>query len=327
MLLLAWRSLKMQLSIVTTLFKSEAFIREFHQRICASANLITNDYEVIYVDDGSPDDSLKIAIDVQKKDRRTKVIELSKNFGHHPAIWTGLNYAKGELVFLIDSDLEEKPELLLMFYSEIKKNSHDVVYGVAKDRTGSWVKRVGGSLFYKGFNILADIPIPKNLLTVRLMNRNYLDALLTHSESTFALSGLWARTGFDQAPLMVDKGFRKVTSYNLIRRVSMLVHTLTSFSGKPLVLSFYLGIIIFLLSVIGALKIVVDRVFYSSPPEGWTSIAVSIWAIGGLILLCQGIQGIYLSKIFLEAKRRPVSIIKKIHETRENYADKIQPAA
>ena len=107
----------------------------------------------------------------------------------------------------------------------------------------------------------------------------------------------------------------------------MLVHTLTAFSGKHLVASFYLGIIVFLLSVIGALKIIVDRIFYSAPPEGWASIAVSIWAIGGLILLGQGIQGIYLSKIFLETKRRPVSIIKKIHETRESHADKIQPAA
>lgn len=327
MLKLAWKGKKMQLSIVTTLFKSQGFIYEFHQRICASANLITNDYEVIYVDDGSPDDSLKVAIEIQKKDCRTKVIELSKNFGHHPAIWTGLNLAKGDLIFLIDSDLEENPELLQSFYSKLKENSHDVVYGIAKERTGSWIKRIGGSLFYKGFNILADIPIPENLLTVRLMNRNYLDSLLTHTESTFALSGLWARTGFDQAPILVDKGFRKVTSYNLIRRVSMLVHTLTAFSGKPLVASFYLGIIVFLLSVIGALKIIVDRVFYSAPPEGWASIAVSIWAIGGLILLGQGIQGIYLSKIFLETKRRPVSIIKKIHETRESHADKIKPAA
>jgi putative glycosyltransferase len=317
----------MQLSVVTTLYKSEGFINEFHRRICASANLITQDYEIIYVDDGSPDDSLNIAIDIQKKDFRTRVIELSKNFGHHPAIWTGLSHAKGDLVFLIDSDLEEAPELLGEFYSEFKKNNHDVVYGVAKERTGSWVKRIGGYLFYKGFNILADTPIPENLLTVRLMSRNYLEALLKHTESTFALSGLWARTGFDQVPLVVNKGFRQITSYNLIKRISMLVHTLTGFSGKPLVIGFYLGIFIFLISVVGALKIIFDRVFYSSPPEGWASIVVSLWAMGGLILFCQGIQGIYLSKIFLEAKRRPVSIIKKIHETRENHADKIQPAA
>ena len=317
----------MQLSIVTTLYKSQVFIHEFQNRICASANLITDDYEIIYVNDGSPDDSLKVAIEIQKIENRTKVIELSKNFGHHPAIWTGLKHAKGDLVFLIDSDLEESPELLNIFYSEIKKNNHDVVYGVAKERTGSWVKKIGGKLFYKGFNLLADTPIPENLCTVRLMSRNYLNALLTHTESTFALSGLWARTGFDQAPIVLDKGVRKTTSYNLIKRVSMLVHTLTAFSGKPLVVGFYLGIMIFLVAVIGALKIIVDRIFYSTPPEGWTSIVVSIWAIGGLILFCQGIQGIYLSKIFLEAKRRPVSIIKNIHESRGNHADKIRPAA
>lgn len=317
----------MQLSIVTTLYKSQEFVKEFHNRICNSAEQITEDFEIIYVDDGSPDNSLELAATIQRENKKVKVIELSKNFGHHQAIWTGLLHAKGDIVFLIDIDLEEKPEWLPLFYNELTDKKSDVVYGVTKKRKGNWIKKWGGAVFYKGFNLLADIEIPENLLTVRLMNRNYLNALLSHPESTFALSGLWARTGFKQSPIELHKDSRKQSSYNLIRRIGMLVDTLTAFSSKPLVISFYLGLMVSLISIMGAGKIIIDRIFYSNPPEGWTSLTVSIWGIGGLILLCQGIQGIYLSKIFLETKRRPISIIRKIHEVKVPNLDNVQSAA
>ena len=303
----------MQLSIVTTLYKSSAFIREFHSRIIEVASSLFQEFEVVFVDDGSPDDSLLVAKEIQLHDSRVRIIELSRNFGHHQAIWTGLQHAQGKLVFLIDSDLEEAPELLRDFFQELSNKQADVVYGVAKQRNGSFFKKWGGQLFYNFFNCLADIKIPQNLLTVRLMTRDYLKALMSHKETSFAMSGLWARTGFLQYPLVVDKGARDQPSYNLFGRIRMLVDTITAFSSKPLVLGFYLGGMFLLLAIAGTIKLVINRFVYTSPPEGWTFLAVSVWGIGGLVLFCQGVQGIYLAKIFQETKQRPITFIKKIH--------------
>jgi len=303
----------MQLSIVTTLYKSSAFIREFHSRITEVASSLFQEFEVVFVDDGSPDDSLLVAKEIQLHDSRVRIIELSRNFGHHQAIWTGLQHAQGKLVFLIDSDLEEAPELLRDFFQELSNKEADVVYGVAKQRNGSFFKKWGGILFYKIFNVLADVQIPQNLLTIRLMTRPYLNALLSHKENSFAISGLWARTGFKQNAFLMEKGARDLPSYSFFKRLKMVVNTITAFSSKPLIMGFYFGVIFLLLSIIGVCKLVVERLFYSSPPEGWTFLAVSVWGIGGLVLFCQGVQGIYLAKIFMETKRRPIAFIRKIH--------------
>lgn len=317
----------MQLSVVTTLYKSSRFIPEFHSRMTAVAASLFRDFEIIYVDDGSPDDSLGVVKGIQSQDRRVKIIELSRNFGHHQAIWTGLQHARGDLVFLIDSDLEEAPELLKDFFHELSLSGPEVVYGVAQERKGSAVKKWGGLIFYKFFNCLADVQIPQNLLTVRLMTRNYLDSLLSHQETSFAMSGLWARTGFRQLPMVVEKGSRDQPSYNLFGRLKMLVDTLTAFSSKPLILGFYLGLLFLCLAFGGVVKLAMDRLFFTTPPEGWTSLVISIWGIGGLVLFCQGLQGIYLAKIFQETKRRPIAFIRKIHETNGESGHDIQNVA
>ena len=143
----------MKLSIVTTLYKSSEYVEEFYKRITKEAKKITDDYEIIFVDDGSPDDSLKKCVSLHKQDQKIKVIELSRNFGHHKAIMTGLSYAKGDFVFLIDSDLEEDPEFLEIFWEELQSGEDlDVVYGLQKSRKGGWFEKFSGGLFYKVFN-------------------------------------------------------------------------------------------------------------------------------------------------------------------------------
>ena len=158
----------MKLSVVTTLYYSSKYIEEFYSRISIEAQKITNNYEIIFVDDGSPDDSLSKSIKLCEKNSHVKVIELSKNFGHHKAIMTGLNHARGDFVFLIDIDLEEEPELLGKFWEELKKNNGiDAVYGTQQIRKGYLFERVSGWFFYKIFNYFSEIKIPKNFLTDR----------------------------------------------------------------------------------------------------------------------------------------------------------------
>ncbi len=307
----------MKLSIVTTLYKSSPYIEEFYKRISKEAEKITADYEIIFVDDGSPDDSLHKAIELYKKDKKVKVIELSRNFGHHKAIITGLEHAKGEYIFLIDSDLEEPPELLSRFWEEFHKyDDIDVVYGIQEKRKGRWFEKWSGELFYTLFNYLSDIKIPKNAITARLMTKNYVKALTLQKEREVFLFGLFALTGFKQKNLIVNKHSKGSTTYNLGRKISMLFTAITSFSDYILKLVFYLGFIISVLSFVFLLLVIIKKLVFNTPIVGWTSLIVSIWFFGGTILTFLGFLGIYISKIFIETKKRPYTIIRRIYESK-----------
>lgn len=304
----------MDLSIVTTLYYSAPYLKEFYARICAASEQITGDYEIIFVNDGSPDNSLDIALSLYERGERVRVIDLSRNFGHHKAIMTGLAHARGKLVFLIDCDLEEEPELLGKFYTELKRSGADVVYGVQKVRKGDFVERIMGELFYGLFNLLSSDPLPRNLITVRLMSQRYVANLVAHRERQTIIAGLWVITGFKQVPLVVKKHSKGKSAYNLSRKVSVLVSAIASFSDKPLVLIFYLGCVIMFFSSIAALQLIVRRVFFGVLLAGWPSLIVSVWLLGGLTIFCLGVIGIYLSKIFIETKQRPYTVIRQIYE-------------
>src|SRR5512145_2013297 len=197
------------LSIVTSMYQSEQFITEFHARCTAAATrLAASSYEIIFVNDGSPDQSLQKAIDLHTGDPHVRVIDLSRNFGHHKALMTGLAHARGELVFLIDCDLEENPSWLLTFHDALRANAVDVIYGVQARRKGDWLERTAGHVAYGVFNRMLTHPIPANLVTARLMTARYVKALVSHQEREICLSGLWVITGFEQRPISVRKGSR-----------------------------------------------------------------------------------------------------------------------
>jgi putative glycosyltransferase len=306
----------MDLSIVTTLYQSASHLEEFHRRVCAVANRITSDYEIIFVNDGSPDSSLDIALSIYQSHSRVKVIDLSRNFGHHKAMMTGLSHAQGELILLIDSDLEEEPEMLERFCEELKATAADVVFGVQDRRKGKIFERLSGAMFFKLFNALSPHPLLPNIITARLMTRKYVSALVRHEEREMMIGGLWALTGFKQIPIVVNKHQRTDSTYDLRRKIAMFVDAITSFSSKPLVFIFYLGCFISLLSSIAALDLIIRRIFFGRLLQGWASLIVSVWLLGGLTLFCLGVIGIYLSKIFIETKQRPYTIIKEIYERR-----------
>jgi putative glycosyltransferase len=301
----------MMLSIVTTLYNSAPYLEEFHSRVCATASRITPDFEIVFVNDGSPDNSLEVAVGLYRKDARVRIVDLSRNFGHHKAMMTGLVHAQGDLVFLIDSDLEEEPELLQKFYDELERSGADVVFGVQEQRKGKLFERVSGSLYFRVFNLFSTHPIPTNHITARLMTRAYVAALAGHQEREFVMSGLWALTGFQQVALKVRKHHKATSAYGLRRKISHLVNAITSFSNKPLVLIFYLGCFILLVSSIAAIDLILRKLLFGTLLEGWASLIVSIWLLGGLTIFCLGVIGIYLAKIFIEVKQRPYTIVKQ----------------
>lgn len=304
----------MKLSIVTTLYNSAPYINEFYDRIIRVAEDITDDYELIFVNDGSPDESLKMGLDLHKKDFRVVVVDLSRNFGHHKAMMTGLSYAKGDYVFQIDSDLEEDPEFLSSFWEDMmSEKDTDVIFGVQEIRKGGWFERISGKLFYLLYNKLASVPIPKNVIAARLMKRKYVNALLEFKEQEIFLAGLWSAAGFNQKGKVVVKHSRNGTSYSLRKKISLLVNSITSFSEAPLRAIFLSGAGITFFSFLYVLFLVIRKIFFGANIGGWTTIIVSIWFFGGLMLFSIGIIGEYLAKVFIETKNRPYTLIKNVY--------------
>lgn len=304
----------MKLSIVTTMYYSAPYIKEFYERTIKAAQKITEDIEIIFVNDGSPDNSLEVAVELFNQDNRVKVVDLSRNFGHHKAMMTGLTYANGDYIFLIDSDLEEEPELLNIFWDEMhNSNDIDVIYGVQEKRKGKLFEKITGNLFYKIFNFFSDIKVPTNLVTCRLMKKNYVKALLSFQEQEIFMCGLWAATGFIQKPLEIKKLHLSPSTYNFRKKVHVFINSLTSFSSKPLMYIFYLGFFISCLSVFAIMYFLIIKFFIGINVSGWASIFISLWFIGGLIIFSIGVIGIYLSKIFMEVKNRPYTIVKRFY--------------
>lgn len=303
----------MKLSIVATLYRSEPFLREFYRRSVEAARQLTDDFEIVLVNDGSPDNSLQAALELHRSDGRVRIVDLSRNFGHHQAMLTGLEFSRGDLVLLIDSDLEESPEWLSRFYDMMQRTSADVVYGVQASRRGGWVEQASGWVFYKVFNSVASHTIPRNLITARLMTRRYVDALLQFPEREICIAGLWALTGFAQVGCEVEKSYKGSTTYDWTRKVGRFVDALTSFSNRPLIWIFYLGSLLSAVSGAAAVYLIVRQVFFGALAEGWPSLIVSIWLLGGITILCLGVIAIYLSKMFMETKQRPRVIVRAVY--------------
>jgi putative glycosyltransferase len=304
----------MKLSIVTTLYQSAPYVKEFCQRAGSAAEKIAGeDFEIILVNDGSTDNSLEIAVHIANSNHKLIVVDLSRNFGHHKALLSGLQHSQGEIVFLIDSDLEEEPEWLLAFYEKMKQQRNDSVFGVQINRKGGQFEKWSGHLYYKIISSFFGINLPANVVTARLMTRQFVDELLRHEEREMFLGGLYSIIGFDQAPLRVKKYSTSETTYSIRRKLSLTVNSITAFSNVPLKIVCYCGLMISTVSVGYVAYLIIRWYFFASAPSGWTSVIASIWLLGGLIISFLGVMGIYLSKIFIEVKRRPNTIVRRIY--------------
>jgi putative glycosyltransferase len=296
----------LRVSIVTTLYNSAPFVEEFFKRSIAAVSPVTDDIEVVFVDDGSPDDSLRLARSLVGGDVDVKVVELSRNFGHFQAVMTGLGHADGDLIFLLDSDLEEPPELFAELYAPIASAPADVPvdvgFGVARRRKGGLVERVGGALFYRVLNALSGFEIPVNALMARVMTRRYVQALLTHQERELFLNGVMTITGFRQVAIPVDKSGKDTTTYTRLHRLSVALRAITAFSDRPLT---------FIL--VGGLALSAVVVFGVDYASGWASLLAGLCFFSGLTLASIGILGFYLGRVFVEVKARPV-IVKAVHD-------------
>lgn len=305
-------SSKKTLSIVATLYKSESVIEEFVSKAITAAKKLKLSYEIILVNDGSPDTSLEKALKIQYKEPSILIVDLARNFGHHPAILSGLSEAKGDFIFLIDSDLEEDPAWVIQFTEKMRSTKADVVFGQQMQRKGGIIENASGRIFYWVFNFLCETKIPANFVTARLMTRQYVDALLEYGERALFLGGIFVITGFKQVPLLINKRSRGTSTYSLYMRLKLFVDALTSFSPRPLYLVFAFGLLLIFFSLIGLIYICIQAML-GRTLIGWASVMVSVWLLGGLTLFSIGLVGTYVGKTLLETKQRPLFKVRCVH--------------
>jgi putative glycosyltransferase len=306
------------LSVVSTLYRSSGTVEEFVRRASASARALVGDsFEIVLVNDGSPDDSLERAAAMRDAHPELVLVDLSRNFGHHVALLEGLRHACGELLYLIDSDLEEEPEWVSTFHDRLVAANADVVFGYQEQRKGGRFERVSGAIYWSMFRKLSGLHIPANVVTCRLMTRRYVDALLLHNEIEVSIGAIFAVTGFEQVGMAVGKGHKGSSTYSLRLKIWHLVNSISAFSTKPLNAIFLTGAFVSSVSSVILAYLVIAGVFWSKSPAGWTSVIASVWLLGGLILLSLGVIAIYLGKVFTEVKARPRAIVRSITPAEE----------
>jgi putative glycosyltransferase len=305
----------MLISVVTTLYRSSPHLEEFYRRTLEAVRSATGnegaDVELIFVDDGSPDDSAFKVREFLHRPTPAALVELSRNFGHHRAILTGLSFARGDLIFLIDCDLEEPPELFGEMLRTLERTRSepapaDVVYAVPHRRKGGLFEQVSGEIFYRLFNSLSDVQIPNNWMICRLMTARYVRALLSHHERELFLGGLFGITGFRQVAITAEKRHKGSTTWTLRRKLKVALQAVTAFSARPLWLLAGIGSLISAASAIAILYMIVRVALLGMPYQaGWASTMVTISFFGGLNLLAIGIVGLYVAQVFAEVKGRP----------------------
>jgi putative glycosyltransferase len=314
----------MKLSIVSSMYNAESYISEFVTRVRAAAIDVSADYEIILVNDGSTDHSLPIARELGRLKNDLVVVDLTRNFGQHRALLEGMKLSDGERVFLIDSDLEEDPAWLTKFDSLMNETGADMVSGVQAARRGRGVDRVVGEAFYSSLNRLTKFKIPKNPVTARLLTRQFCDAVARFGEQAIFLPGIFSYAGFEHVTTSVSKTRIRPSGYSTRQKITLAINAITSFSSAPLRYIFYLGFLLFGASLLASCVFVLAWYFFSEAPTGWTSLIISVWALGGLIMMALGVIAMYVGRIFDEVKGRPVTLVRAVYgrqsagETQDN---------
>jgi putative glycosyltransferase len=306
--------MNVKISVITTLYKSERFISVFLDEVLETMREINQEYELILVLDGITDEAMSILLKRKAEFKNIKIIEFSRNFGHHYALMAGMKNSEGDYVMIIDCDLEVRPSIISRFYNVIEEKKCDVVFGYQSLRKGNFIERVFGGAFWKVLNLLSEIKIQENVATERIMTRQYINELVALNDKNLFLAGMMDWVGFEQYGIELKKGIREgKSSYTLRKRVKLMVNAITSFSAYPLNLLFVLGSIITLFSFLFGLYFFVKKILFPELiQEGFTSLITTIMFSTGMIVMSLGILGKYIEKIFNQVKDRPLYVIKRI---------------
>ena len=304
-----------RLSIVVPCFNEEACLAMLHERLSAAARQTAGDnYEIVLVNDGSSDGSWPIMRRLAEEDPRLVAINLSRNHGHQLALTAGLDLCRGDLVMVIDADLQDPPELLPAMVETMQREGADVVYGVRRSRAGETAfKRATAHGFYRLLARATDVDIPLDAGDFRLITRRALDVLLAMPEQARFIRGMVAWIGFKQVPILYDRDerFAGETKYPLSKMLRFALDALTGFSSAPLKLASHAGLALSVGSVLIVLYILIGWLGGRSIP-GWTSLMLVVVVLGAVQMFVLALMGEYIGRLYNEAKGRPLYIVQEI---------------
>jgi glycosyltransferase involved in cell wall biosynthesis len=302
------------LSVVLPCFNEQEVLHDTTTRLVKVLEQTGLNFEIIYVDDGSTDLTPQILREMVAQDQRVGVIRLSRNFGHQMAITAGLEHTCGDAVVVIDADLQDPPEVILEFVQKWK-DGYDVVYGVRSNREGETTFKLSSAkAFYRFINWLSDTRIPLDTGDFRLMDRCVVDALLAMPERDRFVRGMVSWLGFSQVPVSYHRSARLagVTKFSFLRMLRLAADAIFSFSIVPLRLATWFGFCASAIAVLGIFIAILERILgVEGLVKGWTSMVTAILFIGGVQLICMGIIGEYVGRIYSESKRRPLYILRE----------------
>jgi len=304
------------LSIVVPVFNESEVIETSYERMRQVAQSLDRfSYEMVFIDDGSKDDSYHRLVHLADRDPNVRIVKFSRNFGHQTAITAGLDIARGDAVVVIDADLQDPPELIRAFIEKWEQG-YDVVYGIREKREGETTfKLMTAKLFYRILKILVKIDIPVDTGDFRLMSRRAVEKFKQLREKDRFVRGLVSWIGFRQAGVYYarDKRHAGITKYPFRTMLKFAIDGITSFSSTPLKLATWLGYLASLLGFLYACSVFIQKAL-GYTVQGWATIMIGILFIGGVQLICIGIMGEYVGRIFDEIKQRPLYVVEEVYE-------------
>ena len=305
------------ISIIVPCYNEEESIPLFYEEIKKVLNNIKCKSEIIFINDGSKDNSLNIMRNLAKKDKIVRYISFSRNFGKEAGILAGLEASKGDYVCMMDVDLQDPPYLLEEMYEEIKKGEYDCIATRSVSRNGySFFRKILTKWYYKIINKLSKTPIVDGARDFRLMTRQMVDSILSLKEYNRYSKGIFSWVGFNTKWITFENNERVAgtTKWNFWRLFAYSIESIVGFSTMPLLISSIAGILFCLIAFIMIIVIISKTLIFGDPVAGWPSLVCIIFFVSGIQLFCTGILGEYLAKTYLETKNRPIYIIKETEE-------------
>lgn len=299
-----------RISVIVPLYKCKSYLAELNRRLAITLGCITDDFEVVYINDGSPEQDWKEVHYWASQDPRVKGIDLSRNFGQHYAITAGLEAASGEWIVVMDGDLQDRPEEIERLFSKAREG-YDIVLAVRSERQDSWVKKMSSRLFYSVFSFLTDTEQDASIANFGIYHRKVIKAILSMNDSIRYFPTMVQWTGFRRLKLPVEHAKREngKSSYNWRSLFKLALNNIVAFSDKPLRLTVAFGFFLTAASLLFGIVVLGRYLIGEIVVPGYASIVISIWFLGGLIIAILGTVGIYVGKVFERVKDRPVYII------------------
>jgi glycosyltransferase involved in cell wall biosynthesis len=302
------------ISVVAPAYNEQEVLEDFHRRVTSVLHGLGCAYEIVLVNDGSSDNTLVLMQKLHKMDPHVSIVDLSRNFGKEIALTAGLDHTHGEVVVVLDADLQDPPELIPEML-EGWREGYEIVYGVRSQRDGeTWMKKASASAFYRLIQRVSRVRIPRDTGDFRLMTRRAIDEMGKLREQHRFMKGLFAWIGFPSKPIYYSRDARVAgeTKWNYWNLFNLAVEGITSFSIAPLKIATYAGLGVAFLSLLYAVVVVWKTLLYGDPVQGYPSLMVVVLFLGGVQLISVGVLGEYIGRIFNEVKMRPLYLVNRV---------------